>query len=137
MSDAEQVRNSKPRAAESTPRTRLDFPVVAVGASAGGLEACTALLKSMPANLGMAFVVIPHLDPNRTSAFPEILARSTSMKIVEVEDGTVPSPNSVYVIPRKCDMTIQHGALRITHRQEQRPVNTTIDTFMRSLALDQ
>ena len=137
MSDAEQVRNSKPRAAESTPHTRLDFPVVAVGASAGGLEACTALLKSLPANLGMAFLVIPHLDPNRTSAFPEILARSTTMKVIEVEDGIPVSPNSVYVIPRNCDMRIQDGSLRLAHREEPRSVNTTIDTFMQSLAMDQ
>jgi len=137
MSDRERVRNPKSDAAESKPATRLNFPVVAVGASAGGLEACTALLKSLPTNLGMAFIFIPHLDPSRSSAFPEILARSTSMKVVEVEDGTVVSPNSVYVIPRNCDMRIQHGALRITHREEPRPVNTTIDTFMRSVALDQ
>lgn len=137
MSDAGPVRNSKSRTPGTKPSTRLNFPVVAVGASAGGLEACTALLKSLPANLGMAFVFIPHLDPNRTSAFPEILSRATSLKVVEVEDGTSVSPNSVYVIPRNCDMTIQYGALRITHREEPRTVNTTIDTFMRSLALDQ
>ena len=137
MSEAEQVRNAKPRAAESKPSTRLNFPVVAVGASAGGLEACTTLLKSLNANLGMAFVFIPHLDPNRSSAFPEILARATSMKVVEVQDGTPVSPNSVYVIPRNCDMTLQHGSLRITHREEPRTVNTTIDTFLRSLAFDQ
>ncbi|MDT8069664.1 MAG: chemotaxis protein CheB [Terriglobia bacterium] len=136
MSDTEQVRNSRARAAETRP-TRLNFPVVAVGASAGGLEACTTLLKSLSPDLGMAFVFIPHLDPNRTSAFAEILARETKMKVVEVQDGTPVSPNSVYVIPRNCDMTIQHGALRITHREEPRSVNTTIDTFMRSLALDQ
>lgn len=137
MSDAEQVRGSKHGAAGRKTPTRLNFPVVAVGASAGGLEACTTLLKALPANLGMAFVFIPHLDPSRTSAFPEILARSTSMKVVEVEDLTAVSPNSVYVIPRNCDMTIQHGSLRITHREEPRSVNTAIDTFMRSLALDQ
>jgi two-component system CheB/CheR fusion protein len=137
MSDGGQVRHSKPRSAESKPPTHLNFPVVAVGASAGGLEACTTLLKSLPASLGMAFVFIPHLDPNRASAFPEILSRATSLKVIEVEDGTPLSPNSVYVIPRNCDMTVQHGALRITHREEPRTVNTTIDTFMRSLALDQ
>lgn len=137
MSDVEQVRNPKPKAAESRPTTCLNFPVVAVGASAGGLEACTTLLKSLPTTLGMALVFISHLDPNRSSAFPEILSRATSLKVVEVEDGIAVSPNSVYVIPRNCEMTIQHGSLRIAHRGEPRTVNTTIDTFMRSLALDQ
>src|SRR5512147_1627875 len=127
MSDVEQVRNPKPKAAESRPTTCLDFPVVAVGASAGGLEACTTLLKSLPTTLGMALVFISHLDPNRSSAFPEILSRATSLKVVEVEDGIAVSPNSVYVIPRNCEMTIQHGSLRIAHRGEPRTVNTTID----------
>ncbi len=137
MSESEGVRKRTFRDSETTSSTRLNFPVVAVGASAGGLEACTTLLKALPGKLGMAFVFLPHLDPARTSAFPEIIARSTSMQVIEVEDGIPVAPNRVFVIPRNCDMTIANGILHITHREQPRSVNTTIDTFMRSLAADQ
>lgn len=137
MKDSEAIRNTKSRAPGTGPTTRLNFPVVAIGASAGGLEACTAFLKALPDNLGMAFIVLPHLDPARNSAFPEILSRSTKMAVIEVEDGTPVTPNNVFVIPRNCDMTIANGALHITRREQPRSVNTAIDTFMRSLAMDQ
>jgi len=110
---------------------------VAIGASAGGLEACQALLHSLPDNLGMAFVFVPHLDPSRESAYREILARATSMPVIEVEDGTRVAPNHVYVIPRNCEMTIAEGVLHLTQREEPRPVHMTIDIFLRSLAADQ
>lgn len=116
---------------------RASFPVVGIGASAGGLEACQILLKALPANLGMAFVLVPHLDPTRESAFRDILARSTRMPVVEVEDGMAAAPNHVYVIPRNCEMTIVKGVLHIAEREQPRPVNTTIDIFLRSLAADQ
>ena len=116
---------------------RVSFPVVGVGASAGGLEACQALLKALPTNLGMAFVFVPHLDPSRESAFREILARSTKMPVVEVENGMTAARNQVYVIPRNCEMTIAKGVLHVAEREQPRPVNTTIDIFLRSLAADQ
>ncbi len=112
-------------------------PIVGIGASAGGLEACQLLLKALPPNLGMAYVFVPHLDPNRESAFREILARATSMPVTEVEDGTRPAPDHVYVIPPNCEMTAKHGVLHLSDRAQPRPVNTTIDTFLRSLAADQ
>src|SRR5580700_304638 len=116
---------------------RASFPVVGIGASAGGLEACQILLKALPANLGMAFVFVPHLDPSRESAFRDILARSTQMPVIEVEDEMRVAANHAYVIPRNCEMTIVKGVLHIAEREQPRPVNTTIDTFLRSLAADQ
>ena len=113
------------------------FPIVGIGSSAGGLEACQALLKALPADLGMAFIFVPHLDPSRQSAFSEILARSTAMPVNDVVDGTLVTPNHVFVIPRNCEMTITEGVLHISEREQPRPVNTTIDTFLRSLAADQ
>lgn len=113
------------------------FPVVGIGSSAGGLEACQLFLKALPANLGMAYVFLPHLDPAHESAFRDILARSTKMPVADVVDGTHVAPNHVYVIPRNCEMTICQGVLRISEREKPRPVNTTIDTFLRSLAADQ
>ena len=131
---------------ETSPKDRLraskgnkgsdSFPVVGIGTSAGGLEAATALLEELDPDLGMAFVIIPHLDPSRTSAFPEILARSTSMPVTEVVNGTPVKPNHIYVIPRNCDMTMLGGALHISEREQPRSVNTTIDVFLRSLASD-
>src|SRR5215831_20913848 len=122
--------------AKSGPGNRK-FPIVGIGASAGGLEACTALLKALPTNLGMAYVVVPHLDPLRESAFGEILSRSTSMEVLDAKDHTTVLPNHVYVIPPNYEMTINEGVLRLNHSDEPRSVRTTIDTFLRSLAADQ
>lgn len=139
MGDGEQV-SAKPAAKgakqEPTAPGRT-FPVVGIGASAGGLEACQALLKVLPANLGMAYVFVPHLDPSRESALREILARASSMPVIEVEEATTMTPNHVYVIPHNCEMKVQEGILHLFEREHPRPVNTTIDTFLRSLAADQ
>lgn len=121
----------------SSSQGRVPFPVVGIGASAGGLEACQTLLRTLPSNLGMAYVFVPHLDPSRESAFREILARTTSMPVVEVEDGGIVKRDHVYVIPRNCEMKMVRGVLHITQPEHARPVNTIIDIFFRSLALDQ
>jgi two-component system, chemotaxis family, CheB/CheR fusion protein len=113
------------------------FPVVGIGASAGGLEAFTTLLKALSPDLGMAYVFVPHLDPSRESAFPQILPRSTSMPVVQIADGTQIERNHVYVIPPNRDLTIVNSKLHIVSREEPRSVNTTIDIFLRSLAADQ
>lgn len=122
---------------QSDSRARANFPIVGIGASAGGLEACQNLLKALPETLGMAYIFVPHLDPTHPSAFREILARATPMPVIEVEENTRVVRNRVYVIPRNCEMTINRGVLHITEREHQRPVNTTIDIFLRSLAADQ
>ncbi|WP_158751881.1 chemotaxis protein CheB [Acidobacterium sp. S8] len=113
------------------------FPVVGIGASAGGLEAFTSLLKALSPDLGMAFVFVPHLDPSRESAFTQILPRSTSMPVQQVTDGMRVKRNHLYVIPPNCNLTIANGILHIAVREEARLVNTTIDIFFRSLAADQ
>ena len=115
---------------------RSAFPIVGVGSSAGGLEACTALLKSLPANLGMSYVFVAHLDPVRESAFADILARATSMPVVTVKNGTPVEADHLYVIPKSCEMTISGGILHLAYREKQRSPNATIDIFFRSLAAD-
>src|SRR5689334_8571112 len=85
------------------------FPVVGVGASAGGLEAFTQLLKSLPPEPGMAFVFVPHLDPTHESAMTELLSRATRIPVLEVHDGIRLKPNHVYVIPPGSDMTMFDG----------------------------
>ncbi|MGA7460106.1 MAG: chemotaxis protein CheB [Candidatus Korobacteraceae bacterium] len=116
---------------------RDSFPIVGIGASAGGLEAFTAFLKALSPNPGMSLVLVPHLDPSRESVFTQILARATSIPVLQAEDGMRVQPDHVYVIPPNCDMTIQGGVLQLSSRKGPHSVNTTIDIFLRSLASDQ
>jgi two-component system, chemotaxis family, CheB/CheR fusion protein len=110
------------------------FPVVGIGASAGGLEAFRQLLSHLPIDTGMAFVLIQHLDPHHKSLLTEILARETAMPVVEVKSGLAVQPNHVYVIPPNTKMAIVHGALKLTARDRTKPM--PVDTFFFSLAAD-
>jgi two-component system CheB/CheR fusion protein len=111
------------------------FPVVGIGASAGGLEAVASLLKELPTPLGIAYVLVLHLDPARESKLSEILGRSTPIPVLQAQDGMRVEPDHVYVIPPNCDMTIDHWVLHLRDREPHRSANTTIDTFLRSLAV--
>ena len=91
-------------------RPGLSFPVVAIGASAGGLAAFTELLKALPPKSGMAFVLIQHLEPKHESALTALLSKATSMPVVEVSDGMAVEPDRVYVIPPNKNMTIRKGS---------------------------
>jgi two-component system CheB/CheR fusion protein len=114
---------------------RPRFPVVGIGASAGGLEAATSLLKELPSQLGIAYVLVLHLDPARESKISEILARTTPIPVVQARDGMRVEPDHIYVIPPNCEMTIDHWVLHLKERELNRSANTTIDTFLRSLAV--
>jgi two-component system CheB/CheR fusion protein len=117
------------------PRQRVNgFPIVGVGASAGGLEAFTELLKNVRPNLGIAFVLVPHLDPTHASAMPDLLSKATSMPVLQVEHGMRVEPNHVYIIPPGREMTVKKGILRLEPRRGQA---MPIDIFLRSLAEDQ
>ncbi len=111
------------------------FPIVGIGASAGGLEAASILFTELSPGLGMAYVLVLHLDPARESAVTEILARATRMKVLQVTDGTVVEHDHVYVIPPNCEMTIAGWVLQLGSRPERRSSITTIDTFLRSLGI--
>jgi two-component system, chemotaxis family, CheB/CheR fusion protein len=108
------------------------FSVVAIGASAGGLEALTALLSHLAKDNGMAYVVIQHLDPNHVSQSPEVLRRVTTLPIVEVKNGTALRPDTIFVMPSNVVMTLTKGALRLVRRGIG--VSLPIDAFFRSLA---
>jgi two-component system CheB/CheR fusion protein len=110
--------------------------VVGIGASAGGLEALTELLQALPADSGMAFVIVPHLDPEHKSALGEILSRVSRTPVQEVEDGVTVGPNHVYVMPPNRDMVIAQGILHLTPRAETHAPHLPIDTFLHSLAED-
>src|SRR5579864_1189022 len=124
-------------AARASKRAEDDgnFPVAGVGASAGGLEAFTELLKALPPNLGMAFVLVPHLDPTHESSMAELLGRTTSMPVEEAQNGTRVMRDHVYVIPPNREMKIVNGALRLAPRGSY-PQRMPVDVFLRSLAED-
>jgi chemotaxis response regulator CheB len=88
------------------PGEENDLTIVAIGASAGGIEALSDLISHLPADTGMAFVLVQHLDPKHHSILTELLARKTSMKVSEVSDGLLVKPNAVYVIPPNAMMSI-------------------------------
>ncbi len=118
-------------------RPVLDFPVVGIGASAGGLEAFTELFDRMPPDSGMAFVVVQHLPPTGESLLANILAKHTAMPVMEVEDGTEVQPNHVYVIRPGNTLTIEKGRLRLGRSVEERGHRRPVDDFFRSLAAEQ
>ncbi|MCK9423683.1 MAG: PAS domain-containing protein [Bacteroidales bacterium] len=113
------------------------FPIVGIGASAGGLEALEQFLSYVPENSGMAFVVIQHLDPTQKGMLPELLQRITKMKVFQVQDRLVVKPDCVYVIPPNKTMSILKGRLHLFEPKEARGLRLPIDFFLRSLADDQ
>ena len=113
------------------------FPIVGIGASAGGLEALEQFLSHVPAQSGLAFVIVQHLDPTHKGIMPELLQRATGMTVVQVKDRTKVRPECVYVIPPNKDMSILHGVLQLLEPAAPRGLRLPIDFFLRSLALDQ
>ena len=113
------------------------FPIIGIGASAGGLEALEQLLGNVPENSGMAYVVIQHLDPTHKGMLPELLQRISEMKVFQVEDRMTVNPNCVYVIPPNKSMSILKGVLYLFEPVEARGMRLPIDFFLRSLADDQ
>ncbi|MBO3461472.1 PAS domain-containing protein [Aetokthonos hydrillicola Thurmond2011] len=113
------------------------FPIVGIGASAGGLEAFIELLKHLPTDTGMAFVLIQHMSPNQESLLSEILSKSTEMPVSEVHSGIKVAPNHVYVIPPNVSMAITNGVLNLTPRDRGGGQFMSVDTFLLSLAQEQ
>jgi two-component system CheB/CheR fusion protein len=113
------------------------FLIVAIGASAGGIEAFSELIRNLPADTGMAFVLIQHLDPKHHSILTELVSRETSMRVAEVRDGMAVQPNHVYVIPPNATMSILEDTLHLTPREQSHGQHMVVDQFMRSLAEDQ
>ncbi len=114
----------------------LAFPIVGIGASAGGLEALEQFLRHVPEGCGMAFVIVQHLDPTHKGIMPELLQRTTKMEVFQVRDRMRVRPDCVYVIPPNKDMSILHGVLHLFDPIEPRGLRLPIDFFLRSLAED-
>src|SRR2546426_3108987 len=123
-------RSARVKAAPVPPQ----LAVAGIGASAGGLEACTQLLKALPKDVGMALVLVQHLAPDHPSVLADLLGGATSLPVVQVRDGTALEPNRVYVIPPNVDMKASNGALRLSPRPEDGGPFMPIDFFFRSLS---
>jgi two-component system CheB/CheR fusion protein len=118
-------------------RACINFPVVGIGASAGGVEALSSFFRAASAQSGMAFVVIQHLPPDTQSLMSEILGRCTQMPVVQIEDRMSIAPDSVYVIRPGYTVTLSGGELRLGEPVEKRGHRRPVDDFFRSLALEQ
>ena len=117
-------------------RDSKDFPIVGIGASAGGLAALKQLLDALPKDPGIAVVIIQHLDPTRKSLMPELLSSHTSMRMCEVADSPRVLPNTVYMIPPGKYLSIARGELKLSEPEHPRGARMAIDFFLRSLASD-
>src|SRR5713226_3182461 len=127
-------RNRAIAPASSKPVGGVPFPIVGIGASAGGLEAFTKLLKKLPADTGMAVVLIQLLDPKHESILTALLSRSTRMPVHEVANRMPVEPNNVYVIPRNANMLISDTTLHLTSRPDTGEKHMPVDFFFQSLA---
>jgi len=121
---------------KSNPGESRRFPIVGIGASAGGLEALEQFLESVPAGSGMAFVIVQHLDPTHKGIMSELLQRVTAMPVVQVRNRTKVQPDGVYVIPPNKDMAIRQGVLYLKPPAAPRGLRLPVDFFLRSLADD-
>jgi len=115
------------------PATVQNFPIVGIGASAGGLDAFKRLLTAIPESSGMAYVLVQHLDPNHESILPEILQRVTKIPVHEISDDIHLAPNHIYIIPSNKILTSTNGVLQLTTR-DKKILNLSIDIFFKSLA---
>jgi two-component system, chemotaxis family, CheB/CheR fusion protein len=121
-------------AASKSARSQFPFPVIGIGASAGGVEAVSALLQHLPADTGAALVIVLHLDPDRESHLAQVLGSRTSMPVVQIEDGMPLEQNRVHVIAPNLTLAIKHGQLRLTPPSQPRGQRRPIDELFQSLA---
>lgn len=131
------VSPSSEKPIEVDQKSKRVFPIVGIGASAGGLEAFEDFFRHCDPNMGLAFVLVPHLDPSHVSMLTEILQRSTKMPVIEAQDQTKVEANCVYIIPPNREMAIFHGKLQLSVPTAPHGQRMPIDGFLRSLAEDQ
>ncbi|MBK8406186.1 MAG: hypothetical protein IPL25_19595 [Saprospiraceae bacterium] len=125
--------NSKSPIPKSTSVSGNQFPVVAIGASAGGLEAMMELLKYLPPDTGMAFIYVQHLSPDHKSMLTEILSKKTKMKVQEIDDMDKIKPDNVFVIPYNKGIEVTDGHIKLIQRSESSTA-VSIDILFSSLA---
>jgi two-component system CheB/CheR fusion protein len=126
-----------PETAPELVRPGLDFPVIGIGASAGGLEAVTAMFRDAPPAPGMAYVLVQHLDPNHESMMAELLSRKTRIRVRQLEDGGLIECDTFYIIPPGHSLSIDRDRFVLEDFSEPRGLRRPIDTFFESLARHQ
>jgi two-component system CheB/CheR fusion protein len=124
---------SKTAITKTLPESHIHFPIVAIGASAGGLEAMMELLKHLPPDTGMAFIYVQHLSPDHKSMLTEILSKKTRMKVQEIDDMDKIQPNNIFIIPYNKGVEVTDGHLKLIPRSESNTI-ISIDTLFSSLA---
>lgn len=110
------------------------FFIVGVGASAGGLEALSALISRLPADLGASYVIVQHMSPNHRSMLVQLLARETRMQVDEAQDGMRPQPNQIYITPPNRNIVLQEGMFVLTEPSAEVMPKPSINAFFSSLA---
>jgi two-component system, chemotaxis family, CheB/CheR fusion protein len=136
---APKKKSGKPDSPPTSPPTGSDdrklLPLVGVGASAGGLVALGKFFRAVPASTGIAFIVVQHLDPTRTSNMPHLLSQQTSLRVLPAEDGMLLEPDTIYTIPADRYLTVVEGRmLRLARPDQPRGMRQPIDTLFYSMA---
>jgi two-component system, chemotaxis family, CheB/CheR fusion protein len=131
------VRSSRrPAPSRSPMRAPVGFPIVGIGASAGGLEASRKLVGAIPAGAGIAFILVQHLDPTHESMMVDLLSNHTPMKVLQAKQGMLIERNHVYVIPPGAYLSVAKGALHLSHPQARHGARMPFDFLLHSLAKD-
>ena len=128
------TKNHSPVSSETSVSTLTTSRIIAVGASAGGLEALKAFFQNIPENDNNSYVVIQHLSPDYKSMMGELLAKSTTLKIEQIKDNMEILPGRIYLIPPVNNLVIQNGMLHLLDKPKDQKLNLPIDMFLQSLA---
>jgi two-component system, chemotaxis family, CheB/CheR fusion protein len=131
------IKESKNRPQQLIPFSSDKFPVVAIGSSAGGFDALKKFFTNMPSDLGIAFVIVQHLDPTHKSNMAELMSRYTELKVTQARDGMSVKPNTLYIIPPNKDMGIINRKLELIEPTEPHGLRLPINFFFNNLAEDQ
>jgi two-component system CheB/CheR fusion protein len=133
---SESTHGKEVEAEDLSPRTVKEgrFPVVGVGASAGGVEALMRLFDEVPAGGGLAFVVITHTDPAHHSLLPDLIKRKAKIPVKLIEQGMPLAPDTVYLPPSDRDPVLDHGVFSLTMRPDRTKIHMPVDLFMKGLA---
>src|SRR5580704_14825340 len=126
--------NRRSRTLSSPPRDPAEVPVVAIGASAGGLEACRKLVDALPAGNGMAFILVQHLDPTHESMMVDLLTGHTSMQVRQAADGMPLERDHLYVIPPGTYLSVVNGSLHLSQPQARHGARLPFDFLLHSVA---
>jgi two-component system CheB/CheR fusion protein len=128
--------NRRVAPARAPPKDSSFFPIVGIGASAGGLDACRSFLNALPADCGMAFILVQHLDPNHESMMVDLLAGHTSMTVIQATDEMPVEPDHLYTIPPGTYLSVEHGTLRLSQPHARHGARLPFDFLLNSLAAD-